>query len=36
VFDERLEPGREPFGIDEVDEMPVADPFLDLDIWQAA
>lgn len=30
VFDERLKPGRESFGVDEVDEVPVAGPFLDL------
>ena len=36
VFDERLEPGREPPGIDEVDEMAVAGPLLDLGIRQAA
>src|SRR5260370_3350852 len=32
VPDERLEPGREPFGVDEVDEVPVAGPFLDLGV----
>jgi hypothetical protein len=32
VFDEHAEPGREPPGIDEVDEMPVACPLLDLGI----
>ena len=36
MFDERPEPGREPPGIDEVDEMPVAGPLLDLRIRQAA
>jgi len=35
VLDERAEPGREPFGVDEVDEVPVVGPFLDLCFWQA-
>ena len=32
VSDERPEPGREPPGMDEVDEMPVTRPLLDLGI----
>jgi hypothetical protein len=36
VSDERKEPGREPPGIDEVDEVPVALPLLDLRVRQAA
>jgi hypothetical protein len=36
LFDERAEPGREALWIDEVDEMPVTRPLLDLGIRQAA
>jgi hypothetical protein len=36
VPDERLEPGREPSGVGEVDEVPVAGPFFDLCAGQAA
>ena len=36
VLDEGAEPGREPPGVDEVDEMAVARPLLDLGVRQAA
>ena len=36
VLEERAESGREPLGIDEVDEVPVAHPLFDLHIRHAA